>query len=194
MATVKAARKIEPTAKAQKADLSVVESAPEEAPPKPKRKWFGRLTKWLLLLLLLGGAAAGGWWYYMKSQPAPAAPNVKGKASVAVAKTPPKPPQFVNLEPFTVNLLGETAEHYLQVAIVFQVSDDKAGDNIKLYMPMIRDRILRLLSGMRPADLLPPAGKQQLAERIIAESRASLPGDAADKGIVNAFFASFVIQ
>lgn len=195
MATLKTARKIEPAAKAPKADLSVVEGAPPEAAPPPRRRRLWRSIKWLLIIALLGGSGGGAWWYYFKAQPTPAQAPSKGRPTVAPAKSKaePKPPQFVSLEPFTVNLLEENGDHYLQASIVLQVSDDKSGETIRAYMPVVRDRILRVLSGLHPSEILVPTGKQKLAETITAETRAILPGDG-DKGLLGTFFGAFVVQ
>jgi len=136
----------------------------------------------LVLLLCLGG---GGFYWWTHRQ-------VAGEEHKAVEK---KPPVFVNLEPFTVNLLPESGDHYLQIGIVYQVSEDKTVDALKLYMPIIRNRILLLLSGKHPSDLAQVDGKQKLVNELVVAARESLPGDAgSERGISGAFLSSFVIQ
>ena len=97
-----------------------------------------------------------------------------------------RPPVFMNLEPFTVNLLEEGGEHYLQTSIVFQVADEKAMETMKAYLPVIRSRILMLLSSKRPSDLSSPAGKAKLVEELTQAVRESIPGTTPDRGIVQA--------
>jgi flagellar FliL protein len=197
------AQKVAPPAKGTKVELAVVEKeGAEGAPPRKKRgKWL-----WIALLaLLVLGGGGGGTWYYLttlqKDGDTPAAgESTAGDATPAEAKAaeakpgPPPKPLFVNLDPFTVNLVEENGDHYLQTAIVLQVTDEHASEAIKLYMPIIRNRYLLLLSSKRPSELMPVEGKQKLAEQLLTEARGSLPGESADKGIVNGFFASFVIQ
>lgn len=136
-----------------------------------------------LAALLLSGAGGGGaWWYLNRGHDAHA------KAPVA------KAPLFHSIEPFTVNLLEEHGDHYLQVAVVFQVEDDKAVEQIKTYLPVIRSRFLLLLSGKHPSDLSTPQGKSALVEELVATARESLPAGTPERGIQGAYLGAFVIQ
>jgi flagellar FliL protein len=121
---------------------------------------------------------------------------VVGRAhdSAEAKPTALKPPVFHNLDPFTVNLAEENGDHYLQVSVVYQVADNKAVDEVKTYLPIIRNRILLLLSAKRPSELSTPEGKQKLVEELVAAARASIPGEAPDRGITGAFLGAFVIQ
>ncbi len=89
----------------------------------------------------------------------------------------------MNLDSFTVNLAEEGGDHYLQIGVVYQVEDSKVVDNMKLYMPVVRDRILRLLSAKRPSDIASPEGKCKLIDELIAGARASIPGRCPGQGI-----------
>lgn len=151
-----------------------------KAAAKPKKK--RRLLKWMLALLLLTASGAAAW-YFMEGQG-------QGKAEAVQ----PKPPVFVMLEPFTVNLQPEEGDQYLQVGLVFKVSDSAAGEAIKLHMPEIRNRILLLLSSKHASELSTVDGKQKLSAEIMAEARRPLAPQPANLGIVNVFFTAFVIQ
>ena len=140
----------------------------------------------LIVLVLLVVAAAGGgaaWWFLGRAHDA-------GEAKPAAAK----PPVFHTLEPFTVNLAEENGDHYLQVAVVYELSDDKAIDKVKTYLPVIRNRILLLLSAKRPSELATADGKQKLVDELVAAARAAIPGEAPDRGITGALLGAFVIQ
>lgn len=150
-----------------------------KAAAKPKKK--RRLLKWMLALLLTASGAAA--WYFMEGQG-------QGKAEAVQ----PKPPVFVTLEPFTVNLQPGEGDQYLQIGLVFKVSDSAAGDAIKLHMPEIRNRILLLLSSKHASELSTVDGKQKLSAEIMAEARRPLAPQPANPGIVNVFFTAFVIQ
>lgn len=155
------------------------ESAPVSQPVKKKKSG---LTKWLLLSVLLAGAGAAAW-YFLLEPPAAEAKSVL-----------PKPPVFVTLEPFTVNLLPEEGDKYLQVALVIKVADNEAVDAIKLYMPEVRNRILLLLSSKQASELITIEGKQKLSEEIVAETRRPVAVLVPQEKVVNVFFTSFVIQ
>ncbi len=159
---------------------TITELKTDGSPPAKKRSKL----KWIAIALLLLGAAGGGAWYAMR--PAPASDAAKGAAA--------KAPVFLNLEPFTVNLLEENGDHYLQVGIVYQMSDDKAVDAAKVYMPVLRNRVLLLLSSKRPSDLGTLDGKNKLVGELITAARESIPSGSAERGVVGAFLSAFVIQ
>jgi flagellar FliL protein len=157
-------------------------AAPAAADGPAKKK---SPIKWIvlgLLIVAIGGGA--GAWYYLR--PAPS----EGAAKAAEAKVP----VFLNLEPFTVNLQEENGEHYLQVGIVYQVASDKVVDSAKVYMPVLRNRILLLLSAKRPSDLATAEGKSRLVAELIAAARESIPGSTPDRGVSGALLSAFVIQ
>ena len=154
--------------------------AGEGEPPKKKR---GGLLKLIVLLLVLAGGG-GAAWYFL--QPG-------GKSQHAAEKPKPKPPVFERLESFTVNLAGE-GDHYLQVEISLKISDVKIGEDIKLYMPEIRDRVLRLLSSKHAEELSTPEGKAKLSEEIRVQANKPLNLQSPNEGVLGVFFTSFVIQ
>ncbi len=129
--------------------------AEEAAPPKKK----GKLPLIIALVVVLAGAGGGAWFFLSKKGDAADAPQ-------AAKAQPPKPPVFVPLEPFTVNLVGEPQEQYLQMASTLKVLDASAGDSVKQYMPEIRHRILALLSTKRPTEISTSSGRELLAEEL----------------------------
>ena len=154
--------------------------APADTPAKKKSA-----IKWIALALLLVAVGGGaGAWYYLR----PAPPDGAAKAADT------KAPVFLNLEPFTVNLQEENGEHYLQVGIVYQVASDKVVESAKVYLPVLRNRILLLLSGKRPSDLATVEGKNRLVTELIAAARESIPGSTPDRGVSGALLSAFVIQ
>jgi flagellar FliL protein len=153
--------------------------APVAAPKK--KSWL-----WLVLavLLLLGGAGGGAaWWFLARAQ-----------ASAEPQHEKAKPPVFHTLEPFTVNLAEENGDHYLQMSVVYQLADDKAVEQIKIYLPVIRNRILLMLSAKRPSELATPEGKQKLVAELVAAARESIPGPAEPATVSGAYLGAFVIQ
>lgn len=155
--------------------------APEAAPAPPKKS---RKMLIIGIAVIVLAAAGGGAWFAMKPS---------GEHGTAAVEK--KPPVFVTMEPFTVNLLPENGDHYLQVGIVYQVSDDKTTDTIKTYLPVIRSRLLLLLSAKHPSELSGPDGKKKLVDDLVAAARESLPeGTTPERGIQSAYLAAFVIQ
>jgi flagellar FliL protein len=159
--------------------------AEEVAPPvkKSKKKLF--IILGVLLLAVAGGSAA----FFMKGAEAPAGEEagkeVKHKAEV---------PVFVVIDSFTVNLQAETGEQFLQAGVTFQVSDQKDAENFKLYMPLVRSRLLLLLSGKKASEISTVAGKKKLSEEILAQMKMPFAGGGEPQQIIDVFFTSFVIQ
>lgn len=152
------------------------------APKKSKKKLFAILA----VLLLLGGAGGGSAWYFLgqKSSGAHAKPKPE----------PAKPPVFAALDQFTVNLQPDNGEQYLQVAMTLQVADQAQADLIKLYMPLVRSRLLLLLSSKKASEISTADGKKKLSEDIIAQLKQPFAPQGEPQKISSVLFTSFVIQ
>jgi flagellar FliL protein len=152
--------------------------APAVSPEAPVEKKSGRIVLWILLVaLLLAGTGAGAW--YLMNQSAKPAPLA--------------PPVFVVLEPFTVNLQDNGGE-YLHLSITLQVADNTQADQLKLYLPQLRSRLLMLLSSQKSAELSTVEGKKKLSADIAAQSSLPFTPQGAPHKVSNVFFTSFVIQ
>jgi len=108
-----------------------------------------------------------------------AAPT-KHAAGNAIKRDPSKPPVFVPLDPFTVNLADREAERYAQVGITLEIDDPKVGDQIKAYMPAIRNQILMAIADRSANELLGRDGKTQLAEKVRRETSRALGVDVPE--------------
>jgi flagellar FliL protein len=181
---VKQTQRQDPRAKPQ--DISPTEDGASR--PK-KRTWLKIL---LLAVLLLGGAGAAAWYFTLGEQPsAPARPGAKAAAKSTV---PAKPPAFLPLEPFTVNLQHDNDALYLQVGLTLKLADAAITEPIKLRMPEIRNRILLLLSSKRASEISTLEGKQALSADIQREVLQSLGGAVPPQGVNGVLFTSFLIQ
>jgi flagellar protein FliL len=154
-------------------------TAPEPviAPPKKgKKKLLIMVGAAVLVLGLVGGGGAA--WYLKKKHAAEAeaeaevGPDGTGKP---VAKRDPKAvPTFVPLDPFTVNLADREAERYAQVGLSLELKSAHAADQIKAYMPVIRNNILMVLAHKTAGELLERDGKTKLAAEIQSETSRAL--------------------
>src|SRR6185503_10549653 len=131
-----------------------------ETPPAPAPKRRGKLV-WIILALALAGGG-GAAYYFMHD-----ADSTEARVS------PSKPPIFVPLESFVVNLQPQDGQHnYMQVGITLKVADQGTADLIKQRMPEIRNRILLLISSKQSTELIIITGKQKLSEEILAATNA----------------------
>ena len=153
---------------------------------KGKKKLIIIVAAALLVLLLAGGAAA-----ILLKKKAHDADDAEDGASAGthkVAKPDLKhPPTFLSLDPFVVNLADKDADRYAQVGITLEVEDAKFAEQMKAFMPAIRNGILMILAHKSSRDLLDRPGKEQLAAEILRESARTMgievdePEPAAEK-------------
>lgn len=152
--------------------------AAEEAAPKKSKKMLFIIIG--AVVLLAGGG--GGAWFMTQAKHAP------GEAKVE----PQKPPVFMPLETFTVNLQGGV--QYLQTDITLQVSDPAQIEEIKLHMPRVRSRLLALLSSKNAEDLATAENKKNLAKEIMAQVAQPFYPKGKPQKVDDVLFTSFVIQ
>jgi flagellar protein FliL len=182
------------------------------APPKKKSKLILIVAIALAVVLALGGTTL--FLLSKKKHDAEAEADADGepvKTSHEKAK-PGTPPVFVAMEPFTVNLAREEGDQYLQIVATLRVQDAHVGEELKLYMPEIRHRVLMLLSSKKASELSSGDDREALAQDIMSEANSALghgpktrgrsarDGEAKEKrpvveGPVEAvLFTSFIIQ
>jgi flagellar protein FliL len=80
------------------------------------------------------------------------------------------PPAFLPLDPFVVNLADREADRFAQIGITLEVDDPKFADEMKAFMPAIRNGILMVLAHKTSQQLLERSGKEALAEEIMREA------------------------
>jgi len=114
-----------------------------------------------------------------------------------------KPPIFIPLDAFTVNLRRDEGDHYLQVVAVMRIADPKMEPTLKAFMPEIRHRINLLLSAKLPSELATIEGREALSLEITQQVNEALGfqavRDASGRPIPNGpvqsvLFTSFIIQ
>lgn len=144
----------------------------------------------LAVAMLLVAAAAGGTaWYFASGGDAVAATSeAHGAADKKAQRKAGETRIFVPMDQFVVNLSDANLDRYAQVAVVLEVYDSPAENQLKASMPAIRNAILLLLSARSAAELLTLEGKEQLAIDIALAARAVLareapprPASAADR-------------
>ena len=136
----------------------------------------------LLVLLIAGGGAA----LFLKKRAADqAAENGEETSAPAESHASAKPdlkhpPTFLPLDPFVVNLADKDADRYAQVGITIEVVDAKFADQMKLFMPAIRNGILMILAHKDSKELLDRNGKEQLAAEILRDASRTMGIDVEE--------------
>ena len=168
-------------------------SAAAAAADAPAGKKPGGKKKLVLMLavaaIVLGGGGVGAL-VYMKKQKAAAeaaAAAADGDDSDAAApakaeqkKKKGEKPVFVPMDPFVVNLADHEADRYAQIGITLEVPDEKVSEEIKTYLPAIRNNILLLLAHKSSSDLAGGDGKVLLAKQIRHEALKAMGEDVDD--------------
>lgn len=183
------------------ANKEAAEGAEEGAKKKGKGKLIIILA--VVLVLVLGGAGGGWyWWSHQNADEVAADDDDDGERPVKKKKKKrkkkeegeeEKAPVFISLDAFTVNLQGEEGQ-LLQTAITLQMVDEEDATKLKQHMPLVRSRLLMLLSSKHPQEVLTAEGKAKLAEDIAAQIRQPFfPGDYPLE-VVNVLFTSFIVQ
>ncbi len=152
-------------------------AATADAPPPAKGKKKLIIIIAAVAVVLAGGGGAA--LMMMKKKAASEAEAEEGGATQAAPKVaakhdPKAVPVFVPLEPFTVNLADRDAERFAQVGITLEIDDAKTGDQMKAYMPAIRNNILMALADRTAAELMTREGKGKLTEKIKIETSRAL--------------------
>lgn len=163
--------KVEPTLEAGTAPAAAPASAEsaENLPPPKKSK------KTLFIILGIVVLVAGGGVAYMLMQNSEA----EKKAAEAEANRPENilkkqltdrkqnsPPIYIPLDEMIVNLPGRGGEHYLQTKIVLRTADSATEGKVKQFMPVIRDKIITVLSSRQMQELATVEGKTMMAREV----------------------------
>lgn len=174
-----------------------------EAPPKKSKKRLIIIIVLVVVVLIAGAAAAvllmGGKDDHAEDEEV-AEETVKKPVKKKKADAPPV---FVNLDPFTVNLVPETGDQYLQVVLSVELDAPESQATLAGMMPRIRNNVTLLLSSKKASELQPKEGKEKLAIEIQNEINSAIEPPTKNKQgqvvapegpVTSVLFTSFIIQ
>lgn len=173
-----------------------------KAPPRSK-KLLLIIVAAVVVLALAGGAA----FFFLGKKNDSAEGD---EEPVAQHVVPRGPPVYLPIDNMVVNLADPGGEKVAQVGVTLELSDIKAPEKVKAYLPAIRNGILLLISQRTAEELLQIEGKEKLAAAILADAArhfepegAGKPGagkkDAGKDGdaenpVRGVLFSSFIVQ
>lgn len=166
---------------------------------KPKGNMVLIIIIVMLVLLLLGGGAAaffllGSHDDQATAAAAPAAQQHDAKADKK--KSSKKSTDHLTIgpmypmAPFVVNLLSETGNRFLKVAVDLELSDAKAQPEMDHKKSLVRDIIIRTFSSKTFEEISTLKGKDKLKEEVLDKINENL----SDGQIKNIYFTDFVVQ
>lgn len=172
------------------------QAAPAAGDEKPKSRGKLIVIIAVVLVVLLGGGGAAAYFLLKDSgdadseEAAPEKAKKKEKGGHAAA------PAYVSLDRFTVNLVPETGDQYLQVELSVELEDLLASEKLKLHMPKLRNQVMLLLSSKKASELNSKEGKEHLAKEMEEQMNLVLAPENKGKGgpVKEVLFTSFIIQ
>lgn len=182
--------------------MSAKPEAEEAAKPAKSKKMLLIILAAVLLLVLGGG---GGWFYLSKKNA-----DAEDEEEVVTQAAPKGPPTYLPMDHMVVNLADPGGERVAQVGVTLELTDIKAPERVKPYLPAIRSSVLMLVSQRTAEEMLQREGKEKLAADILAEASRHFedPNAAAAKGkkkksdkpeeagnpVRAVLFSSFIVQ
>jgi len=177
---------------AEKNDLNADKKARAAAAAANKKKQ--RLLIALIAGLLL--ISGGGSWAFLhftgkgKNAGAPAAGAAPGQNSAAG----PAQAEYLQLDPnFLANFSVNGRQRYLQVSLAVKTRDPAAITAMQTHMPLIRNRLVMLLSGEVFEQLQTDEGRVALQRKLLDAIREILQKETGKADIEQVLFTSFVM-
>jgi flagellar FliL protein len=130
-------------------------------------------------VVLLGGGGGGYYFLVMAKKPA-----------VAKAAPPPPPPKlaYVDVKEMTLRLSDAGAEHYIKLVPVLGVPTAKS-DEMEEKLPVVRDRIVTIVTARSSTDLATAAGKDKLKTDLMTVLQHDFHED-----VVDIYFSDYLVE
>ena len=94
------------------------------------------------------------------------------------------------LDTFTVNLKSDAGRRYLKVTMSLELEGDELSLELDAKSPVLRDRVIRILTSKTLEEISSKKGKQKVSTQIMDTLNAMI-SDGTIRGI---YFTEFVIQ
>lgn len=162
---------------------------------KPKGNMLLIIVVALLVLLLVGGGAAA-FFLLGGSDEEVVAPVTQQKNMKTDKKKTRKPTDSLVIGPmypmaqFVVNLLSESGNRFLKVALDLELSDAKLQPEMDHKKSLIRDIVIRTFSSKTFEEISTLKGKDKLKEEVLDKINENL----SDGYVKNIYFTDFVVQ
>jgi len=169
-------------------EIPVLEAAPGQVAPSPRKTALWVMMTSLLLVLVLGAGAVGAWYVITTT--------AEKKAAAPEQEKPVRPPLYVALDPpFVVNFEAEQLVRFLQVTVQVMSRDPHTVDVIKANDPVVRNDLLLLLGNQKYETLATREGKEKLRQQSLDVVRKVVKNAGGKPELVEAvYFTSFVMQ
>lgn len=166
----------------------------EQAPEESEESGGGKSPILLILIVALVslGIGGGGAWFLLGSGDAEAVPaegdaEVEGVVEDSDAAFAER---VYSLEPFVVNVSGESYPRYLKLTVAFEMSSPESRTEIEERVTQVRDSAILLLSSKRLSDVSDFEGKALLKDDLQDRVNSLLTVGRVE----SVLFTEFVVQ
>jgi flagellar FliL protein len=132
-------------------------------------------------VLVLGGGGGGYYFFFMG----------KSHKSAKAAPPPPPPPvklAYVDVKEMTLRLADSDSEHYIKLSPALGVPPAKS-DEMTDKLPVVRDRIVTVVTAHTSQDLVTPAGKDKLKTELMTVLHRDFKED-----VVDIYFSDYLVE
>ena len=149
-----------------------------------------------MVLLLVGGGAAAFFLLGGEDEAAPVTQTTQSDMKSDKKKSSKKSTDGLAIGPmypmaqFVVNLLSESGNRFLKVAVDLELSDAKLQPEMDQKKSLVRDIIIRTFSSKTFEEISTLKGKDKLKEEVLNKINENL----SDGYIKNIYFTDFVVQ
>ncbi|MFV3385982.1 flagellar basal body-associated protein FliL [Pseudomonas sp. NY15364] len=171
--------------------------AKKEAAPAADGQPAGKSKLKLIILIVVGlllavGLSIGVAWFILSKGDK----HEEAKPEEAAAAAPVRQPAvYQSLMPaFVVNFNHDNRTRYLQVSMALMGRDAAGMEKLKVHMPVLRNRLVMLLSGQDFTTLQTPLGKEILLQQALASVQELAQKETGSTVVEHVLFTNFVLQ
>ena len=178
------------------------ESTEEEQPKEKKSNMLMIIIIAVLILIILVGATVGILLMGGDDETEVSSPPPSQERTVSKSKKRSSSSNYDDsrqlsdigilypLDTFTVNLKSDAGRRYLKVTMSLELEGDELSLELDAKSPVLRDRVIRILTSKTLEEISSKKGKQKVSSQIMDTLNAMI-SDGTIRGI---YFTEFVIQ
>lgn len=160
----------------------------QAAPNKSKLRFILVLT--LLVVMAVGLSVVGTLWFIGADIPGLGG----GEEPAGTTEEIFEPSAYTVLEKALITTVqAEGRQRYAQVHLAFEAKDTNALEAANLHMPLLRSRLLGVISGMEFRQLQTPEGRRNLADQMLVAANTVLEQEG-EPPLQRVLLRNFVIQ
>lgn len=172
------------------------EAAAKKSPMSGKKKLIILVATGLLVIL---GSIGGTLWllgvFEGGDEAEMAAADTAAQTTDKPAVNKPKPAMYFPIKPaFIVNFPTQGRQRFLQVDITVMTRDPDIFGALQSNLPLVKNRLVMLLSGQVYKELQTDEGKEMLRQKALQALRDLMQQEVGKNDIEQVLFTNFVMQ